>query len=211
MAELLTDEEKVEAIKKWWKANGVSVVAGVVIGLGAVFGWRGWVSYQTGVAQQASIAFEQLLATAATGQVEATELQAGSIVDDFGGTPYAMFADLALARTRADAGDLPGAALALEAAIGRAPEPALARLAALRLARVLIADDQLERAADVIDQHDDDAAFAADFAALRGDIALRQGRADAARTAYRAAIDGGAGNSRLIELKLENLPATDAS
>ena len=34
-----TDEEKVEAIKGWWKENGISVVGGLALGLAAVFGW----------------------------------------------------------------------------------------------------------------------------------------------------------------------------
>ena len=36
-----TDEEKVEAIKGWWKENGLSVAGGLAIGLAAVFGRRG--------------------------------------------------------------------------------------------------------------------------------------------------------------------------
>jgi predicted negative regulator of RcsB-dependent stress response len=210
MAELLTDEEKVEAIKKWWKANGVSVVAGIAIGLGAVLGWRAWVNHETRVAQQASIAFEQLLATVAAGQTESAERQAQTLVETHGGTPYAMFAELAVAKLRVESGDLDGAARALESALERAPEPGLADLAALRLARVLLDRGDLERAASVIAKHEG-GAFSGDFAALRGDIAAEQGRIADARTAYQAAIDGNAGNARLIELKLENLPADDAS
>ncbi len=210
MAELLTDDEKVDAIKKWWKANGVSVVAGVAIGLGAVFGWRAWVNHETRVAQQASIAFEQLLATVAAGQTESAEMQANTLVETHGGTPYAMFADLAAAKMRVEAGDLAGAARALQSAVDRAPEPGLTTLAALRLARVLVDLGDLERASSVIAKHES-GAFSADFAALRGDIALEQGRIADARSAYQAAIDGSAGNARLVELKLENLPADDAS
>jgi predicted negative regulator of RcsB-dependent stress response len=210
MAELQTDEEKVEAIKKWWKENGVSVIAGVAIGLGAVFGWRAWVSYHTSVAQRASIAFEQLLATTAADQRESAEKQAEILDDDFGGTPYAMFSDLALAKVRLEAGDRDGAIDALQSAIDRAPEPGLATLASLRLARVLIDAGELERASKLIDAQDADGAFSADLAALRGDIAVAQGRTDAARAAYRQAIDDGAAEARLIELKLRELPTHDA-
>ncbi|MGB5737104.1 MAG: tetratricopeptide repeat protein, partial [Thiohalocapsa sp.] len=100
MADLQTDEETVEAIKKWWKANGVSVVAGIAIGLGSVIGWRAWVNHQTGVAQQASIAFEQVLATSASGAGESAEKQAEMVVSEYPDTPYAMFADLAAAKIR---------------------------------------------------------------------------------------------------------------
>ena len=37
-----TEEEQVEAIKKWWQENGMSIIAGVVIGITAIFGWRAY-------------------------------------------------------------------------------------------------------------------------------------------------------------------------
>ena len=46
MAELLTEEEQVEQLKKWWKENGLSIVGGVVVGLALVFGWRSWQHHQ---------------------------------------------------------------------------------------------------------------------------------------------------------------------
>jgi len=211
MADLQTDDEKVEAIKKWWKDNGVSVVAGIAIGLGSVIGWRAWVNHENSVAQRASIAFEQVLASSASGAGESAEKQAEILIDEYPGTPYAMFADLATAKVRVAADDLAGAAAALSAAIERAPDPGLAKLAALRLARVLIQSGEPGKAADLIDKHDDGGPFAPDFAALRGDIAAAKGNTDAARTAYRKAIDGGAGNARLLELKLQDLPAASGT
>ena len=40
-----TEEEQVEAIKKWWQENGKSIIAGVVIGITAIFGWRAYDSH----------------------------------------------------------------------------------------------------------------------------------------------------------------------
>jgi predicted negative regulator of RcsB-dependent stress response len=211
MAELDTDEEKVEAIKRWWKANGLAVIGGVVIGLGAVIGWRSWVEYRTNLAQRGSIAFEQLLMTAEAGDTASAEKQADAIVDTFASTPYAMFAELTRAQLALQAGDSAGAEAALREAMDRAPDTALASLAALRLARVQIDRGELEAAADTIDRYGGNAAFAGDFAALKGDIAAAEGRVEDARAAYRDALDGGAGNARVIELKLQDLPADEAS
>jgi predicted negative regulator of RcsB-dependent stress response len=211
MAELQTDEEKVEAIKKWWKDNGTSVIAGVAIGLAAVFGWRAWVDHRDNVGQRASLAYEQVLAATEVGAAESAEQMAQALAADYGNTPYAMLADLALARVRVEQDDLAGAAAALRAALERAPDPALGKLAAFRLARVLIADSDLDGAAAVIEQHDDGGAFAGDFAGLRGDIAAAREDWDAARAAYRQAIDQQAALARVIELKLQDLPAGDAS
>ena len=35
-----TEEQQVEAVKKWWKENGVSLIVGVVMGLSAIAGWK---------------------------------------------------------------------------------------------------------------------------------------------------------------------------
>lgn len=201
-----TDEEKVEALKKWWKDNGLSVVAGVGIGLAAVFGWRGWVGYQDSVAQQASGAFEQLLAAAEGGNTESALKQAELLAKEYGSTAYAAFAALVRARLEVESGNAAAARASLEDAIAKAPQPALARIAALRLARILIDEGDLAEAKAVVDKHDDGGSFAGDFAALRGDIAVTEGRTKEARQAYEQALAAGAAAPDLLRLKLENLP-----
>jgi predicted negative regulator of RcsB-dependent stress response len=201
-----TDEEKVEALKKWWKENGLSVVAGVVIGLGAVFGWRQWVGYQDSRGQAASAAFEQLLATVDAGKTEAARKQANAIQAEYGSTAYATLASLVRARVEVGAGDIQGAKAALQEAIKDPPDPALAEIAALRLARVFIASGDLAAAQDLVDQHGKAGSFAGDFAAVQGEIAAAQGRTAEARKAYQTAIAAGAADPELLQLKLENLP-----
>ena len=207
MSEYETDEEKVEAIKKWWKENGTSVVAGVVIGLALVFGWRGWVGYRDGVSAQASADFEQLLAGATQGQTESVTKRAELLNEDYASTPYAALGSLVSAKVRYEAGDVSGATADLQRVIAKAPDPALARLAALRLARIQVADGQLDAAAATVSAHDDGESFAGDFAAVRGDIAAARGDLAKAREEYEKAISAGTGLSQLIRLKLDNLPA----
>jgi predicted negative regulator of RcsB-dependent stress response len=201
-----TDEEKVEAIKKWWKDNGTSVIAGVAIGLGAVFGWGAWVNYQEDEAQQASAAFEQLAASADSGDPDEVRQQSELLMEDYPSTPYAALGSLIRARVELEAGDRDAARASLELAIEKAPDPAIARVAALRLARVLIAGGDLEGAAAVIERHDKDGSFRGDFDALRGDIAAAQGEVVEARDAYARAIAAGAANASLLQLKIDNLP-----
>jgi predicted negative regulator of RcsB-dependent stress response len=201
-----TDEEKVEALKKWWKENGLSVVAGVVIGLGAVFGWRFWISYQDSRGQAASAAFEQLLATVHAGKTDAARKQAKAIQADYGSTAYATLASLVRARVEVGTANGQGATAALEEAIKDAPDPALAEIATLRLARVLIASGDLAAAQELADRHGEGGSFAGDYAAVQGDIAVAQGRTAEARKAYDAAIAAGAADPELLQLKLENLP-----
>lgn len=209
MAQYETDEEKVETIKQWWKENGLAVAAGLVFGLVAVFGWRAWQDHQDNQAQQASALFEQLLATA--GSLEADPAAAGKLTErlhaDFANTPYPALGSLVMASVALTADDLEGAKQALRTAIDEAPDPALADIAALRLARILVAEQDLDGASEVIAGLDASGAFAGEIAALRGDIAAAKGDLDDARAAYREALAAGASQARLIEIKLANLPA----
>ncbi|OQX35622.1 MAG: hypothetical protein B0D84_02245, partial [Candidatus Sedimenticola endophacoides] len=112
----LSEEEQVEALKKWWKENGKSVVAGVVIGLGAVFGWQAWEKHQRTSAEDASALFEQLSYNVANGSTLA-EQQARDLIQEHHGSVYAVFAALELARIKVGQGDLAAARTQLQWAL----------------------------------------------------------------------------------------------
>ena len=42
MAELRSEEEQLEVVKRWWKENGTSLIAGAVLAAAGVFGWNAW-------------------------------------------------------------------------------------------------------------------------------------------------------------------------
>ncbi len=201
-----TEEQQVEALKKWWKENGKSIIGGIVIGLGAVFGWQAWQQHTNTVAAQASNLFDQLSLAVAGGQSESVEKQAQQLHDEFASTPYAEFAYLMQARVAYEKGDATVAAVALEKAIAGAPDPAIKAIAVLRLARVRLDTGDAAAAAALLRQHPASDAFAGEFAMIEGDVALAKGDVEAARKAYRTAIENQAGNPDLVQLKLENLP-----
>jgi predicted negative regulator of RcsB-dependent stress response len=111
-----------------------------------------------------------------------------------------------LARVEMVANQPQAARKALEQGIAQAPDPGLARIAALRLVRLLMAQGEMDAAAALIAQQDQGPAFKGDFAALRGDLALAAGRIAEARASYDQAIALGATNAALLQLKVENLP-----
>ncbi len=57
MAEYETEEQQVEALKEWWKQNGLAIIGGAVLGIAALLGWRGWNMYQEKQATEASDIF----------------------------------------------------------------------------------------------------------------------------------------------------------
>ena len=60
-----TEEEQVEAIKRWWSENGKGVIAAVVIGVLGSVGWQSWQDRQVSQAEAASGIYQELLALSA--------------------------------------------------------------------------------------------------------------------------------------------------
>ena len=203
MSTYQTEEEQVEAIKKWWKENGTSVVAGVVIGLGAVFGWQGWNSYQDRIGKEASVAFSQLMGTVNSADTESASKQAELLRVEYESSSYAMLAAMAQARLKLEQGDGAAARSQLEWTMQNSDDASLKTLAQLNLARILLSDGDLDGAARLADVSE--GGFAADFAELRGDIAAAGEQLDAARDAYSQAIALNAVNPQRLQMKLDDL------
>ena len=198
-----TEEEQVEAIKKWWKENGTSVVAGLAIGLGAVFGWQGWTSYHDRIGAEASTAFTQMMNAVDSQQLEAADKQAELLRLEYGSTSYAVFAAMADARVKLEQGDSAAARSQLEWAMQNSPNQSLKHLVKLDLARVLLNDGELDGAAELADI--DDGGFAGEFAELRGDIALARQDKVAAHEAYSLALSQNVTNAEQVRMKLDDL------
>ena len=203
-----TEEEQVEAIKKWWKENGTSVVAGVVIGLGAVFGWQGWNSYQDRMGKEASVAFSQLLGAVNAGNTESASKQAELLRVEYESSNYAMLAAMAQARLKLEQGDSAAARSQLEWTLQNSDDDSLKTLAQLNLARILLSEGDLDGAAGLAAISE--GGFAADFAELRGDIAAARKQLEEARDAYSQALALNA-NPQRLQMKLDDLnrPGTD--
>ena len=42
MADHITEEEQIEALKRWWDENGKQVVLAIVLTVGGYFGWQAY-------------------------------------------------------------------------------------------------------------------------------------------------------------------------
>ena len=198
-----TEEEQVEAIKKWWKENGLSVVAGLVIGLGAVFGWQAWNSYQDRIGQEASVAFYQMLNAVDNQNPELAGKQADLLRADYASTNYAVLAAMTEARLKVEAGDTKAARTQLEWARQNTADDSLKTLAQLNLARLLLSDGDIDGASVLAAV--DKGGFAGEFAELRGDIAVAKKELSAARDAYTQALALNVGNPEMVQMKLDDL------
>jgi len=203
----LSEDEQVEALKSWWKENGKSVVAGIVMGLGGVFGWQYWTQHQEQVAEQASQQFEQLTNSVAAGSATAVT-QAEAVIAQYERSPYAIFAALNLAKVKFQQGDIDGAKEQLQWVMAKADDQSLQQIARLRLARLLLDQGAVDEASSLVAQASPDN-FRGDFAELRGDIALMKGDQEAARLAYGEALEYQVSNSALVQMKFDDLAAAE--
>jgi len=209
----LTDDEKLEQIKKWWGENGGSIITGVVLGLAVLFGGKAWFSWQERNAQTASNLYTVLMNSMAGGDAMAVSQKAGVLVADYGDTPYAALASLALAKVRIEAGELEAAQAQLEWVVENGKSDIMQDTARLRLARVLIAMENFEGAETLLNQGVKGDAFAPLYTEARGDVFVARGNLTAANQAYREALAATAAASpgrHLLELKYRSTQVASA-
>jgi len=207
--ENLTDEQQAELVKNWWKENGVYLIAGLAIGVGGLFGWPSYKSSQLATAQEASVAYEEMVTSSAQQRYNKSQEMHDVIVSDYAGTPYADTAELSLAATFMEQNDPEQAAEVLRRVIDNSGDPEIVNIATVRLGRVLLQMEDYDAAAAVAVYGKDDS-YTSVFADLRGDIAFARGDMDAARTEYELAL-ASAGPSfpqaGYVQVKLDDLPA----
>ena len=73
--ELKTDEERAEELKAWWRSNGTSVLAGIAIAIGGVFGWQQWQNYQQNESEAGSAQLQAAQASDANSRVSVCEFR----------------------------------------------------------------------------------------------------------------------------------------
>ncbi len=208
METYLTEEERLEALQRWWKENKSSIFGGLLLGLAVIAGWKMWQGSQRETAEQASLVYHQLAEAVQARQNEAAVKLGERLVQQYPKTTYGEYGRLFLARLKVDAGDLDGARRTLEEALSQTRDEALAGLIRLRMARVLLAKGDSEATLKLLDGVSEKAAgqYAGLYAELRGDALVVAKRPVDARAAYAKARELG-DHSPLLELKLNDLPA----
>lgn len=201
-----TDQEQIEAIKRWWAENGRSIVIGLLLGVAAVAGFRYWLHYQKQQSTQASDLFAVMQVAASKGETEKTLDTGAQLIAEYPRTPYSTLAAFAMAKARVEAGNLDAAAEHLQSALANAGDNGLRHIARLRLARVKLAQGQADAAlALIVDVPP--GGFTSEYEELKGDIYAAQNKPQEARSAYQIALLGVAQPRReFLQMKLDNLP-----
>lgn len=202
-----SDEEKSEAIKQWWRENGMAVVAGIALGIVAIFGSRYWFSYQAEKAGQAAVMYQQALVTMNDNDLEMAQANVAELQNDYAGTPYAVFASTEMATQLANNGDIDAAMQHLEWVIDKADLAPQRDMARLRLARLKMDAGDFDAAMQLTEQAQTKG-FAGLFAELQGDIYAAQNATEQAYKAYQSALNSVGNNDPrygLLEMKRDDV------
>ena len=200
--DLLDEHEQSERVRNWLRNNGVGLIGGIALGLAVIFGWQWWHKQRAAQAEQANVAYQEVLQVLAAGDLEKAKAAVGKLQ----GNKVAVYADLAglrLAQAQVDAGQLEPAITTLE---GLKPEASLQAITDLRLARLLVDAGKGEKALELLGDASDSASLEA-----RGDALVALGKPDQARDLYLKALAGmdvAAPQRRLVELKLTDVGGT---
>lgn len=209
MNDYVTDEQRVESIRKWWSENGAVLIGGLALGLAVLFGWHQWQAHKRNVSVQASDLFAELVVAVEKQSTEEMNGLADKLKSDFAGTPYASLGQMAVARYYLEKDDLASAQASLEVALELAKQDELRELAQLRLSRVLIASGQLDEAMKLL-EGSWPAPYTAMLEELKGDVYVAKGDVAAAISAYDRALLVSGGRSEFLQMKRDSLgPAAE--
>lgn len=210
MSEMRTEEEQIEAMKKWWEENGKQTLVAVVLVAGGWLGFNGYQDSQREAAEAASVVYQEMLILSGS-EEEADKGQRAVLLDqlqsEFPGTVYSQFAGLFKAKDAVEADDLELAEAELTKVVSNAKDEALLHTATVRLARVMVAAGKLDDALALL-ANDKTGAFEAEYQETAGDALLAKGDKSAARDAYSKAVVAAqriGANNPVLQMKLDDL------
>lgn len=209
-----TEEEQVEALRRWWAENGTGVIVAVVLAVAAIVGWRHWGDYRETEAANASVIYQSMQDAIEQAQTrpdseelfKAVRSSAEQLIAEYSNTAYANYARLTLARLSVEEGDYESAAATLQEVI-KAPETDTIKwVATLRLARLKIEMKDLDGASALVTTKVPEA-FAGQALELKGDIQRARSDVEGARAAYEDAIElmQSDAHKELVRMKLQDL------
>jgi predicted negative regulator of RcsB-dependent stress response len=205
--ELQSEKEQIEEMKAWWAENGRYVIAGVVIAVGLIFGFNQYKANKLTAQIEASELFETLAEYVFDGDLQEAESVADELANNYANTSYAAQSKLAMARLYMDNNQDQDAADKLNELLAMRGNGALKHVGRLRLARILLYQDKNQKVLELLADQDNEA-FVALYAEVRGDAHAALGQIESANEAYQTAMADVTQtvNRGLVQMKMLDLP-----
>ena len=211
--ELLSEDEQWDALKRWLRTNGPSILVMVAVALLGYFGWKWWQERQDQQARAAGMVYAQVLADFDADKMDAALAGIERLRKEYSRSAYVSPAELAAANVYVGMDQLDKAATFLERVANEARDKPLRPIARLRLARVQSAQGEHDKALATLGTADM-GPYQSAFLETRGDVLFAKGdRAgalkeyEAARALLTAEAAGQEGVGPLLDLKISDLKA----
>jgi predicted negative regulator of RcsB-dependent stress response len=210
LTDYLTEQEQIELLKNWIKQYSLVILAGVVLAMLAISGWRYWQQRQNKILTHASAIYNEMLTMRSQNNVAATLTQAKKLLSRYPQTTYAQLAALMLTKNASFTKDYPEAEKHLNLVITGSNISSLRQIARLRLAKIFIAQNKAEDALQQL-KTVDDKRFIGLIDEVRGDAYLAMQNTHNARQAYQKALEelpDADVLSPVLRMKYDNLTTT---
>ena len=184
----LEEQEQVAELKAWWRQHGNLIVSAVLALALAFAGWQGWRWYNANQSAHAAGLFDTLARGAHGGDAKVVRDATGTLIESYPRTLYASMGAMVAARFHFDRNDLKSAKAQLQWVLDNSRSDDFRDLARLRLAAILLDEKAYDEALKVLEAKHA-AAYASQYAALRGDVLVAKNQPAEARTAYQGALE----------------------
>lgn len=201
------DYEQEQLVKEWLKNNALTIVLGIALGIGGLYGYGKWESSQIQKSQEGAVEFQHIADVLKLEETTEAESMIAEYEGKFGGDNlFAVKARMQLAGMLVEQEKLAEAKAQYQAVITNKPGKAVAELAHLRLARLMVSLGELDQAAEQL-KSVQSAAYKTVVEEIKGDIFVAKGDLSMAKDAYQLALNEGEGYSgrQIVEMKLTDV------
>jgi predicted negative regulator of RcsB-dependent stress response len=205
--ENLTDSERVEQLRQFWRENGWFLIGGVALGALLLFGWNQYIAYRDRRAEEAGALYQTVKQAVDSKDIVQATTVLNRMRSEFAASAYTSQAGLLVGGTLVVSAP-ERASEELQYVMDHTKDPELAMVARMRLARVLAYREKYDDALKTIDVAKP-GKFAGRINEIKGDIEAARGNVEEARRAYLAAMvaDGAELLDRnFLQMKLNDLP-----
>jgi len=200
------DYEQEQLVKQWLKDNWFTIVAGIALGVGAIYGYNYWLGSKELKRVEAAQQYTEVDQLLQLKENDEAAQMISKLEGDFGNSLYSVEARMELAKKYMEAENLDAAIQQYQLILDSKPERSLAEISRLRLARLKTSAGQYNEANALLDFVRSEA-YASMIDEIRGDILQAQGQTGQAADAYQLALNSGEGYSgrAILEMKLADI------
>lgn len=212
MSSYMTEEEQLEAIKKWWQRHQYKLITVLSFILLLTAGYKYWFIHKEKLTAQASNQYELMMLAFSNNDDKKVQSYASSLIKEHSSSVYADVAHLLMAKIEFNNRHTPQATQHLAYVANDSTLPVLQQVAKIRWARLLLANKSYEKAQALLSPITQPA-FTPVINELQGDIYSAKGHYTKAMACYQQAMSSfhqEGMNNLLLEMKMNEVAALGA-